>query len=66
MCVLCIEIGKGKITRREAIMAAREMILTSPDQTEEQEEKIKHIEEVQAKLIFDDMRIEVDKLFRQG
>ncbi len=38
MCALCSEIAKGRITRRESITAAKELLRTSVNQDNEKEQ----------------------------
>ncbi len=43
MCIICVEIQRMKLTKKESISAYREVIMTSANKTEEE---LQHIEEV--------------------
>lgn len=58
MCMLCVEYNRGRLTVREALGAAREMILTAkPDQS------LEHLEEVKSRLQEDLVTGEINKAF---
>lgn len=53
MCIVCIELGKGTITKKEALKAFPEVVLDKQDEIKHAREKMKSIyeEEINETLV---------------